>query len=147
MPRPAASRRADYRFFSTIPTRWHDNDIYGHVNNVLYYSFFDTAIAHLLMQEGGLDPWRGSVVGVAVETGCRFHRSFAFPDLIHAGLRVGHLGSSSVRYEIGLFRNEDDEASAEGHFVHVFVDRPTQRPVPIPDPIRAALETHRRSPA
>jgi acyl-CoA thioester hydrolase len=147
MPRPAASRRADYRFFSTIPTRWHDNDIYGHVNNVLYYSFFDTAIAHLLMQEGGLDPWRGSVVGVAVETGCRFHRSFAFPDLIHAGLRVGHLGSSSVRYEIGLFRNEDDEASAEGHFVHVFVDRPTQRPVPIPDPIRAALESHRRSPA
>jgi acyl-CoA thioester hydrolase len=146
MPRPAASRRADYRFFSTIPTRWHDNDIYGHVNNVLYYSFFDTAIAHLLMQEGGLDPWRGSVVGVAVETGCRFHRSFAFPDLIHAGLRVGHLGSSSVRYEIGLFRNEDDEASAEGHFVHVFVDRPTQRPVPIPDPIRAALESHRRSP-
>jgi acyl-CoA thioester hydrolase len=147
MPRPAASRRADYRFFSTIPTRWHDNDIYGHVNNVLYYSFFDTAIAHLLMQEGGLDPWRGSVVGVAVETGCRFHRSFAFPDLIHAGLRVGHLGSSSVRYEIGLFRNEDDEASAEGHFVHVFVDRPTQRPVPIPDPIRTALEFHRRSPA
>jgi acyl-CoA thioester hydrolase len=147
MPRPAASRRADYRFFSTIPTRWHDNDIYGHVNNVLYYSFFDTAIAHLLMQEGGLDPWRGSVVGVAVETGCRFHRSFAFPDLIHAGLRVGHLGSSSVRYEIGLFRNEEDEASAEGHFVHVFVDRPTQRPVPIPDPIRAALESHRRSPA
>ena len=147
MPRPAASRRADYRFFSTIPTRWHDNDIYGHVNNVLYYSFFDTAIAHLLMQEGGLDPWRGSVVGVAVETGCRFHRSFAFPDLIHAGLRVGHLGSSSVRYEIGLFRNEDDEASAEGHFVNVFVDRPTQRPVPIPDPIRTALEFHRRSPA
>jgi acyl-CoA thioester hydrolase len=147
MPRPAASRRADYRFFSTIPTRWHDNDIYGHVNNVLYYSFFDTAIAHLLMQEGGLDPWRGSVVGVAVETGCRFHRSFAFPDLIHAGLRVGHLGSSSVRYEIGLFRNEDDEASAEGHFVHVFVDRPTQRPVAIPDRIRAALESHRRSPA
>jgi acyl-CoA thioester hydrolase len=147
MPRPAASRRADYRFFSTIPTRWHDNDIYGHVNNVLYYSFFDTAIAHLLMQEGGLDPWRGSVVGVAVETGCRFHRSFAFPDLIHAGLRVGHLGSSSVRYEIGLFRNEDDEASAEGHFVHVFVDRPTQRPVPIPDPIRAALESHRCGPA
>jgi acyl-CoA thioester hydrolase len=145
MPRPAACRRADYRFFSTIPTRWHDNDIYGHVNNVLYYSFFDTAIAHLLMQEGGLDPWRGSVVGVAVETGCRFHRSFAFPDLIHAGLRVGHLGSSSVRYEIGLFRNEDDEASAEGHFVHVFVDRPTQRPVPIPDPIRTALEFHRRS--
>ena len=147
MPRPAASRRADYRFFSTIPTRWHDNDIYGHVNNVLYYSFFDTAIAHLLMQEGGLDPWRGDVVGVAVETGCRFHRSFAFPDLIHAGLRVGHLGTSSVRYEIGLFRNEDDEASAEGHFVHVFVDRPTQRPVAIPGRIRAALESHRRSPA
>ena len=147
MSRPTAGRRADYRFFSLIPTRWHDNDIYGHVNNMLYYSFFDTVIANLLMREGGLDPWRSEVVGMAVETGCRFHRSVAFPDLVHAGLRVGHLGKSSVRYEIGLFRNEEEEASAEGHFVHVFVDRAVQRPVPIPDRIRAVLEAQRGTPA
>ena len=140
MPRPAPGRRADYRFFSAIPTRWFDNDVYGHVNNTVYYSYFDTAIAQLLIHEGGLDPWRSEVIGVAVETGCRFHSSLAFPDLVHAGLRVGHLGTSSVRYEIGLFRNEQDEASAEGHFVHVFVERASQRPAAIPDRIRAALE-------
>jgi acyl-CoA thioester hydrolase len=140
MPRPTPGRRADYRFFSAIPTRWFDNDIYGHVNNTVYYSYFDTAIAHLLIREGGLDPRRSEVIGVAVETGCRFHSSLAFPDLVHAGLHVGHLGTSSVRYEIGLFRNEQDEASAEGHFVHVFVERASQRPVAIPERIRAALE-------
>jgi acyl-CoA thioester hydrolase len=140
MPRPTPGRRADYRFFSAIPTRWFDNDVYGHVNNTVYYSYFDTAIAHLLIHQGGLDPWRSEVIGVAVETGCRFHSSLAFPDLVHAGLRVGHLGNSSVRYEIGLFRNEQDEASAEGHFVHVFVERASQRPVAIPDRIRTALE-------
>jgi acyl-CoA thioester hydrolase len=140
MPRPAPGRRADYRFFSAIPTRWFDNDVYGHVNNTVYYSYFDTAIAHLLIHQGGLDPWRSEVIGVAVETGCRFHSSLAFPDLVHAGLRVGHLGNSSVRYEIGLFRNEQDEASAEGHFVHVFVERASQRPAAIPARIRAALE-------
>lgn len=143
MPRPTPGRRADYRFFSAVPTRWFDNDIYGHVNNTVYYSYFDTAIAHLLIHERGLDPWRSEVIGVAVETGCRFHSSLAFPDLVHAGLRVGRLGTSSVRYEIGLFRNEQDEASAEGHFVHVFVERASQRPVPIPDRIRAALESAR----
>jgi acyl-CoA thioester hydrolase len=140
MPRPTPGRRADYRFFSAIPTRWFDNDVYGHVNNTVYYSYFDTAIAHLLIHQGGLDPRRSEVIGVAVETGCRFHSSLAFPDLVHAGLRVGHLGTSSVRYEIGLFRNEQDEASAEGHFVHVFVERASQRPAAIPDRIRAALE-------
>src|SRR4051794_4512936 len=140
MPRPAPGRRADYRYFSAIPTRWVDNDVYGHVNNIVYYSFFDTVIAHLLMREGGLDPWKGGVIGYAVETGCRFHGPIAFPDLVHGGLRVARLGTSSVRYEIGLFRNEEDAASAEGHFVHVFVDRATQSPAAIPAPIRAALE-------
>ena len=96
-------------------------------------------IAHYLMTEGGLDPWRHQVVGMAVETGCRFFRSLAFPDTVHGGLRVGHLGTTSVRYGIGIFSNEDELAAAEGHFVHVFVDRPTNRPVPIPDPIRTAL--------
>lgn len=140
MSRPQPPSRADYRFFSRLDTRWMDNDIYGHVNNVVYYSYFDTVIAHYLMREGGLDPWNGGIVGLAIETGCRFHRSIAFPDTVHAGLRVGHLGRSSVRYEIGIFRNDEDGACADGHFVHVFVERATQRPVAIPDGLRAALQ-------
>jgi acyl-CoA thioester hydrolase len=140
MERPAPTRRADYRFFSQIATRWMDNDIYGHVNNVVYYSYFDTVIAHWLMREGGLEPSSATVVGMAVETGCRFHRSLAFPDNVHAGLRIGRLGNSSARYEIGIFRNDDETACADGHFVHVFVDRATQRPVPIPKHLREALE-------
>ncbi|HET6469377.1 MAG TPA: thioesterase family protein [Geminicoccaceae bacterium] len=139
MDRPPPPSRADYRWFSVVPTRWMDNDVYGHVNNVNYYSFFDTAIAHFLMREAGLDPWRDPIIDVAVETGCRFHRSMAFPDLVHAGLRIGRLGTSSVRWEIGLFRNEEDTTSADGHFVHVFVERSSQRPVPIPETVRAAL--------
>ena len=123
-----------------IPTRWMDNDIFGHVNNVVYYSYFDTVINRYLIEEGGLDPQAGAVVGMAVETGCRFHRSLAFPDIVQAGLRIGHLGRSSVRYEIGIFRNDEPIACADGHFVHVFVERATQRPVPIPAPIRSALE-------
>jgi acyl-CoA thioester hydrolase len=140
MERAAPTRRADYGFFTAIATRWMDNDIYGHVNNVVYYSYFDSVIAHYLMQKGGLDPWSADVVGIAVETGCRFHRSLAFPDTVHAGLRTGRLGTSSVRYEIGIFRDDDATACADGHFVHVFVDRATQRPVPVPPRIRAALE-------
>ena len=140
MSRPAPTHRAGYPHFLPITTRWMDNDIYGHVNNVVYYSYFDTVIGHFLMSAAGLDPHNGTVVGMAVETGCRFHRSLAFPDLAQAGLRVGRLGTSSVRYEIGVFRNDEETACADGHFVHVFVDRATQRPVPIPAPIRAALE-------
>jgi len=136
MSRPIAGTRADYAYFTAIATRWHDNDVYGHVNNVVYYSFFDTVIARYLMGEGGLDPWRHEVVGLAVENGCRFFSSLAFPDTVHGGLRVDHLGTSSVRYGIGIFRNEDERAAAEGHFVHVFVDRASQKPVPIPTPIR-----------
>ncbi len=139
MERPKPSRRDTYAWFRTLQTRWMDNDIYGHVNNVHYYSYFDTLIAYYLMEEGGLDPWRGPVVGVAVETGCRFHRSFRFPEPIEAGLRLGRLGGSSVRYEIGLFHGGADAASADGHFVHVFVDRASNRPVPVPEPLRTAL--------
>ena len=139
MQRTPPTGRGDFGFFTEIATRWMGNGMYGHVNNVVYYSYFDTVIAHWLMREGGLDPWQASVVGMAVETGCRFHRSLAFPDTVHAGLRVGRLGTSSVRYEIGIFRNDDDLACADGHFVHVFVDRTTQRPVPIPPRIREAL--------
>ncbi|HJS33536.1 MAG TPA: thioesterase family protein [Alphaproteobacteria bacterium] len=132
--------RGRYRHFLAIPTRWMDNDIYGHVNNVVYYSYFDTVINAYLIETGGLDIHEAAVIGIAVETACRFHRSLAFPDVIDAGLRVGRLGNSSVRYEVGLFRRGEDSAVADGHFIHVFVDRPTQRPVPIPTPIRAALE-------
>jgi acyl-CoA thioester hydrolase len=142
MSRPEPGKLADYRYFTTITSRWFDNDLYGHVNNTVYYSYFDTVIANLLMREGGLDPWRGPVVGMAVETGCRFHRSLKFPDTILAGLRVARVGTSSVRYEIGLFRNEEETASAEGHFVHVFVERYAQKPVPVPPTIRTALDRY-----
>jgi acyl-CoA thioester hydrolase len=139
LSRRAPPARSAYRWLVPIETRWLDMDIYGHVNNVVYYSYFDTAIAHYLMREGGLDPWRGPVVGFAVDTGCRFHRAVGFPDRLEAGLRVGHLGTSSCRYEIGIFKEGEDTAAADGHFVHVFVDRTSQRPVPIPDGLRAAL--------
>ncbi len=141
MSRPAPTTQADFTHFLAIPTRWMDNDVYGHVNNVVYYSYFDTVINQYLIEMGGLDPHDGTVVGMAVETGCRFHRSLSFPDLVQAGLRIGHLGRTSVRYEIGIFRNDEPEACADGHFVHVFVERATQRPVPIPEPIRAALSS------
>ncbi len=132
--------RARYRHFQLIPTRWKDNDVYGHVNNVEYYSYFDTVINRYLIDAGGLNPHADAVVGIAVETMCRFQRSFAYPDDVHAGLRVGHLGNSSVRYEVGLFGTGEDEARAHGHFIHVFVERATGKPVPIPPRIRAALE-------
>jgi acyl-CoA thioester hydrolase len=132
--------RARYWHFLAIPTRWIDNDVYGHVNNVRYYEFFDTVINRYLIEAGGLDIHNGDVIGIAVETTCRFHRSLAFPDIVNAGLRVGKLGTSSVRYEIGLFRGDDSEPAATGHFVHVFVMRATGRPTPIPERIRAALQ-------
>ncbi|MCH8112619.1 MAG: acyl-CoA thioesterase [Proteobacteria bacterium] len=135
-----SEKRENYPHFLAIPTRWMDNDVYGHVNNVVYYSYFDTVINDYLMAEGGLDFSAGDVVGIAVETMCRFHKSLAFPDLVDAGLRVGKLGNSSVRYEIGLFRAGDAEPAATGHFVHVFVRRTDQKPVPVPGPMRSALE-------
>lgn len=137
--RKSAGSRGEYRHFLPIPTRWMDNDLYGHVNNVVYYAYFDTIINRYLIDEGKLDIQGGAVIGIAVETSCRFFRSFAYPELVEAGMRVGHLGRSSVRYEVGLFGAGEDEARAEGHFVHVFVDRQSQRPVAIPEAIRAAL--------
>ena len=134
-----ASQRARYRRFVAIPTRWMDNDTYGHVNNVTYYSYFDTAVNEHLIHVGGLDIRDAREIGVVVETMCRFHRSLTFPDVVDAGLVVTKLGNSSVRYEIALFLQGDDEPAATGHFVHVWVDRATQRPVPVPPAIRAAL--------
>ncbi len=132
--------RDRYPYFMSVQTRWSDNDIYGHVNNVTYYSYFDTVVNCFLIDEGGLDIQKDSIIGVAVETMCNFRKTIAYPEPIEAGLRVGKLGHSSVRFEIGIFRKDDEEAAASGHFIHVFVDRASNAPVPVPDAIRAALE-------
>lgn len=132
--------RQAYPHFQTITTRWKDNDIYGHVNNVEYYSYFDTVINTFLIRHGGLDIHGGGSIGVCAESHCRFLDSLAFPDAVDAGLRVAKLGNSSVRYEIGLFREGSGQPAAEGWFVHVFVDRVQRRPQAISGPLRAALE-------
>jgi acyl-CoA thioester hydrolase len=130
----------DYPHRLAIPTRWNDNDVYGHVNNVEYYAFFDTVINAWLIAEGGLDIHGGEVIGLCAESHCEFHGALAFPETVEAGLRVGHLGRSSVRYEIALFGEHAAEPAATGWFVHVFVDRAQRRPVEIPPPLRTALE-------
>ena len=132
-------KRSDYRHFQTIPTRWMDNDIYGHVNNVNYYSYFDTAVNQYLIERGVLDIHKGEVVGFVVETSCSYFRPMAFPDAVAAGIRVARIGTSSIRYEVGLFRNDDEEIAAAGHFVHVYVDRQSGQSVAVPAATRAAL--------
>jgi acyl-CoA thioester hydrolase len=132
--------RSSYAHFLAISTRWKDNDVYGHVNNVEYYSFFDTVINEFLIRAGGLDIHRGDVIGLCVESQCTFKQSLAFPETVDAGLRVAKLGNSSVHYEIGLFRSGVDQPAATGRFVHVFVDRESRRPATLPAPLRAALE-------
>jgi len=132
--------RSAYRHFRVVTTRWMDNDVYGHVNNVQYYSFFDTVVNGYLMAQGALDPAASSVIGLVVETQCNYFEGMSFPDEVQAGLRVARLGTSSVRYEIGLFKGDAALASAQGHFVHVYVDRATRRPVPLPEPLRRALQ-------
>ncbi len=132
--------RENYPHFLAIPTRWIDNDNYTHVNNAVYYTFFDTVINAYLIREGGLDPARGEIIGLAVETFCKFLKPISFPEVVDAGLRIGKLGNSSVRYEIGLFREGDPEPAAVGYFVHVFVDRESRRPQPIPPALRTAME-------
>jgi len=138
--RPPLRSRVDFPHFIAIPTRWMDNDVYGHVNNVTYYSYFDTAVNEHLIRFGGLDFSSDGAVGLVAETSCTFRKSLSFPQTVDAGLAVTKLGKSSVVYEIGLFRLDDDEPAALGRFVHVWVDRLSQRPVPIPGRIRAALE-------
>ena len=134
------TKRGDYSRFQTISTRWMDNDVYGHVNNVVYYSWFDTAVNRLLVVNGLLDIHHGRTIGLVVETGCRYFTPTAFPDEIEAGVRVAHIGTSSVRYEIGLFRNKEPEAAAVGYFVHVYVDRETKRPAAVDEKMRGFLE-------
>lgn len=138
--RPEPPPRTAYRAFRAIQTRWMDNDIYGHMNNVVHYSLFDTAVNGWLIEKGALDIREGGRIGLVVETGCRYFAEITFPDVVTAGLRVARIGTSSVRYEVGLFRNEEPQAAAEGFFVHVYVDRATRRPQPIEPVLRAALE-------
>jgi acyl-CoA thioester hydrolase len=138
-PRAPRETRAGYPRLVPLSTRWGDNDVYGHVNNVVYYAFFDTAVNGLLVEAGALDIAEGAVIGLVVETGCRYFAPVAFPDALTAGVRVAHLGRSSVRYEIAIFAAGEDMAAAQGHFVHVYVDRRTRRPVPLPERLRAVL--------
>ncbi len=133
--------RSHFRHFYPITTRWSDNDAYGHVNNVVYYQWFDTVVNQFLIVNGTLDIHEGSAIGLVVETHCNYFSSVAFPDPVTAGLCVTRLGDSSVRYEVGIFRDDDALASAQGHFVHVYVDRITRKPTPIPAPARALLQT------
>jgi acyl-CoA thioester hydrolase len=141
--RPQTRARSEYRVFRTIGTRWMDNDLYGHVNNVVYYSWFDTAVNGWLIEQGALDIHHGAVIGLVIETHCNYFAPLAFPQSVQAGLRVAHLGSSSVRYEVGLFAEGGEMAAACGHFVHVYVDRETRRPVPLPEQLKNTLETIR----
>lgn len=131
--------RSDYRVHRLIPTRWMDNDAYGHVNNVVYYSWFDTVVNAWLIEQGLLDIHHGNPIGLVVETGCRYNRSVAFPEIVEAGLRIAKLGNSSVRWEVGLFTAGHEAPAAEGHFVHVYVDRETRRPAPLHDAWRQVL--------
>ena len=139
MDRPAPERRDAYRHFRALPTRWMDNDVYGHVNNVVYYSYFDTVVNGFLVERGLLDIDTSPVIGLVVETGCRYFSPIAFPATVHAGLRVAHLGRRSVRYEIALFRDDESSAAAQGHFVHVYVERATGSATDLPAKTRAAL--------
>lgn len=135
-----AMRRDRYPHLVPLQTRWADNDVYGHVNNVVYYEYFDTAINRYLIEAGGLDIEHDSAIGVCVESQCRYLQSIAFPDPIEAGVAVTKLGNSSVRYQVGIFKSGEPEPRAEGYFVHVFVDRAARRPTPIPQRLREALE-------
>lgn len=137
--RPQPVARSAFRAWRSIPTRWADNDVYGHVNNVIYYSWFDTAVNAHLIENGALDIHGGDVIGLVVETQCRYFAPLAFPQHVDAGIRVAHLGTSSVRYEVGLFAAGSGLAAACGHFVHVYVDRASRRPVALPCALRGVL--------
>lgn len=139
-PKPQPEGRAGYKAFRTISTRWMDNDAYGHVNNVVYYSWFDTAVNAHLIERGALDIHRGETIGLVVETQCNYFAPVEFPQTVEAGLRVAKMGSSSVRYEVGLFLQGEPLTAAKGHFVHVYVDRATRRPAALPEALKRVLE-------
>ncbi len=140
--RPQPQARSAFKAFRSIATRWSDNDIYGHVNNVIYYSWFDTAVNGLLIERGAIDIHSGSVIGLVIETQCNYFAPLAFPETVVAGIRVAHMGASSVRYEVGLFPADEQQlCAARGHFIHVYVDRETRRPVALPPHLLSVLET------
>ena len=141
--RPEPAPRSDYRVFRPIATRWMDNDVYGHVNNVVYYSWFDTVVNGHLIESGALDIEHGATIGLVVETQCNYFSALAFPQTVDAGLRVSQMGRSSVRYEVGLFAQDQALTAAKGHFVHVYVDRATRRPTALPDKLKSVLEALR----
>ena len=132
--------RADFVAFEEVHSRWMDNDAYGHINNVVYYSFFDTAVNRYLIERNVLDIAKSQTIGLVIETQCKYFAPIVYPDLIHVGLKVAHLGNSSVKYEVAIFANDDDVASALGHFVHVYVDRVSNKPTPIPQNVRNVLQ-------
>lgn len=132
--------REKFHFFVPITTRWADNDIYGHINNVVYYSFFDTAVNSYLIHHAHLDIHQGNTIGLVVDSGCSYFAPLAYPENITAGIRVLRLGNSSVQYQVGLFKEDEQDASAQGHFVHVYVDRESRKPTHLPAPMRQALE-------
>ena len=144
MPRPRPSR-AEYADFQVMTTRWQDNDVYGHMNNAVYYEFVDACVNAWIMRTGALDIPHGDVIGLVVETACVFHESLGFPQPVDCGLRVGRIGNSSVQYEIGLFAHGAEQAAAEARFIHVYVDAATRKPVPLPPAFRAALDGIRRA--
>ncbi|ODU61539.1 MAG: thioesterase [Comamonadaceae bacterium SCN 68-20] len=139
-PRRAPEPRSAFRAFKAIGTRWMDNDVYGHVNNVVYYSWFDTAVNAHLIEQGALDIHGGQTIGLVIETQCNYFAPLAFPQVVDAGIRVAHVGTSSVRYELGLFAADEPLSAASGHFVHVYVDRATRRPVALPQRLREVLQ-------
>ncbi|TCT01109.1 acyl-CoA thioesterase [Paralcaligenes ureilyticus] len=140
MTRPVPCHRRDFTYCRPIATRWSDNDVYGHVNNVTYLSYFDSIVNRYLIDAGVLNIESGEVIGLVVETGCHYFSPIAFPDNIDAAFKVAHLGNSSVRYEVGIFKEGEPLSAAHGHFVHVYVDRKSRRPVPLPPALRKALE-------
>ena len=140
------TNRSDYPHIAPLQTRWADNDIYGHVNNAAYYTFFDTVVNSFLISQGVLDIHDGEIIGLVVETGCRYFSPLAYPETLEGGLRVAHIGNSSVRYELAIFKNGGATPAAEGFFVHVYVDKATRRPVPLPGSFRQCLEKlHRQA--
>ena len=144
MARPSPLGRDEFALFRSLQTRWADNDMYGHMNNVVHYALFDTAINGWLIEQEFLDPMASDIVGLVVETGCSYFAEMGFPDRVTAGIRIGHIGNSSVRYEIALFRNDEETAAAQGHFVHVYVEKDSRKPTVLPKLMRLALEDYLR---
>ena len=144
MARPSPLTRDEFALFRSLQTRWADNDMYGHMNNVVHYALFDTAINGWLIEQEFLDPMASDIVGLVVETGCSYFAEMGFPFRVTAGIRIGHIGNSSVRYEIALFRNDEETAAAQGHFVHVYVEKDSRKPAVLPKLMRLALEDYLR---